>query len=186
MTRSYKIPEDLDRLEAAGLAAPAPWTRKTIERLLARVELCIEAECVPGLMGRRCREAERKTGKSGWHEGVPWPDELAYEREDVRKAMAACHEAIAAGDIERAGGHADSLETILDLVQGRADPEKAEGRAQRERRRRGGNKTNPETAEILAYIEAGHSYGQAAQKFGKSKNAIAQIVQYHRKKGIDN
>ena len=42
-------------------------------------------------------------------------------------------------------------------------------------------KLKPDTRDILAYVEEGHSYGQAAHKFGRSREAVKKLVQRNRK-----
>ena len=78
-----------------------------------------------------------------------------------------------------------ALKSELDYTKARCDSLEAACRVANRRLEKAKAKLEPETGEdrnaaILAYVEAGHSYGEAAQAFGLSKSRVGSIVKEHR------
>lgn len=78
-----------------------------------------------------------------------------------------------------------SLKSELDYTKARCASLEAAFRVANRRLEKAKAKLEPETGEdrdaaILAYVEAGHSYREAAQAFGLSKSRVGSIVKEHR------
>jgi len=179
--RTFNFPDEIPLALALGyIKNTVPWSEK-INTRLDYIEKCLLLKVCPDLKGKRFVEEGHAS-----YLGVPLPSDLENFAEGLQEAVVRCRKLLDKKKNLEARNCLESIDASVAEFTRRADPDRKRGLKSVKYAQQGGKlrkgKFKPETLEILAYVENGHSYGQAALKFGKNYNAIAKLVQRHRKK----
>lgn len=106
--RTFKIPDDLERMQALGLAVPSP--KGGIESRLDYVAFCIEHGLVPDARGKR---GEPSPGSVAAWQAVPVPAELEPHMSDLAQGVAYCRARLEAGELEEAQSRRVGVEALI-------------------------------------------------------------------------
>lgn len=120
------------------------------------------------------------------YDAVPLPENLNEYRKDLYAGASGCRRLLESGKLAEARERLESIERLVKDMEDRADPDRRRGQAVLAGSHGGGEskdgRVKADTPEIIAFVEDGHSYAEAARKFKLKRYAVARRVQRHRRK----